>query len=69
MGLGDLYSFFEFVEAGDRSTSYPTPQAAATELVQGIIDLLDELGAVRIGEALDAQNPFLLESRFSHSSL
>ncbi len=59
----------EFVEAGDRSTAYPTPQAAATELVQGIIDILDELGAVKIGEALDAQNPFLLESRFSHSSL
>jgi len=59
----------EFVEAGDRSTAYPTPQAAATELVQGIIDLLDELGAVKIGEALDTQNPFLLESRFSHSSL
>ncbi|NJR58040.1 MAG: peptidase M75 [Cyanobacteria bacterium CRU_2_1] len=59
----------EFVNAGDGSAAYPTMQAAAEEIVQGIIGILDELGNVKINEALEAQNPFLLESRFSNSSL
>ncbi|MBE9101134.1 peptidase M75 [filamentous cyanobacterium LEGE 07170] len=59
----------EFVMAGEGSELYLTPQAAGEEIVQGIIGILDELGNVKIGEAVDAQNPFLLESRFAHSSL
>ncbi|NJL37506.1 MAG: peptidase M75 [Leptolyngbyaceae cyanobacterium RM2_2_4] len=59
----------EFVNAGEGSTAYPTVQAAGEEIVQGILGILDELGNVKIGEALEAQNPFLLESRFSQSSL
>jgi putative iron-regulated protein len=44
-------------------------QAAAEEIVQGILGILDEVGTTKIGEAFEAQNPFLLESRFSNSSL
>jgi predicted lipoprotein len=59
----------EFVTAGEGSEIYPTVQAAGEEITQGIIGILDELGNVKIGEAMNAQNPFLLESRFSQSSL
>ena len=59
----------EFVNAGAGSEIYPTLQAAGEEIVQGIIGILDELGNVKIGEAMAAQNPFLLESRFAQSSL
>ncbi|NJL47392.1 MAG: peptidase M75 [Leptolyngbyaceae cyanobacterium SM2_5_2] len=59
----------EFTSAGAGSSAYPTVQAAGEEIVQGILGILDELGNIKIGEALDSQNPFLLESRFAHSSL
>lgn len=59
----------EFVEAGEDSVSYLSVQAAGEEIVQGIIGILDELGNVKIGEALETQNPFLLEARFAQSSL
>ncbi|MBD1998842.1 peptidase M75 [Leptolyngbya sp. FACHB-541] len=59
----------EFVNAGESSSAYPTVQAAGEEIVQGIMGILDELGNVKIGEALEAQNPFLLEGRFAQSSL
>ena len=59
----------EFVNAGAGSEIYPTVQTAAEEITQGIIGILDELGNIKIGEAVAAQNPFLLESRFSQSSL
>lgn len=59
----------EFVNAGDSSNAYPTLSAAAEEMVQGIIALLDELANAKMDEPLQAQNPFLLESRFSQSSL
>ncbi len=59
----------EFVKAGESSNSYLTLQAAAEEIAQGILGLLDELGNIKIGEAFTEQNPFLLESRFAHHSL
>jgi putative iron-regulated protein len=59
----------EFVKAGSSSNAYLTQNAAAEELVQGIMGLLDELANAKMGEPLEAQNPFLLEARFSHSSL
>lgn len=59
----------ELVKAGESSNSYLTLQAAAEEIAQGILGLLDELGNVKIGEAFAEQNPFLLESRFAHHSL
>jgi putative iron-regulated protein len=59
----------EFVNAGEGSNAYPTLQAAAAEIVQGIVSLLDELANAKIDEPLQTQNPFLLESRFSSSSL
>lgn len=59
----------EFVEAGEDSGAYLSVQAAGEEIVQGILGLLDELGNVKIGEALETQNPFLLEARFAQSSL
>lgn len=58
----------EFVQAGS-SNAYPTLEAGAAELVQGIMGLLDELANAKMGEPLETQNPFLLESRFSGSSL
>ena len=59
----------EFIKAGESSSAYLTVQDAGEEIVQGILGILDELGNVKIGEALATQNPFLLESRFAQSSL
>ncbi|MEO1522123.1 MAG: imelysin family protein, partial [Cyanobacteria bacterium J06633_2] len=59
----------EFVNAGAGSNAYLTLESAGEEIIQGIIGILDELGNIKIGEAVDAQNPFLLEARFAHSSL
>jgi len=59
----------EFVKAGESSNIYLTLQAAAEEISQGILSMLDELGNIKIGEAFAQQNPFLLESRFAHHSL
>lgn len=59
----------EFVNAGEGSGAYLTVQDAGEEIVQGILGILDELGNIKIGEALASQNPFLLESRFAQSSL
>jgi putative iron-regulated protein len=59
----------EFVNAGEGSGVYLTVQDAGEEIVQGILGILDELGNVKMGEALATQNPFLLESRFAQSSL
>ncbi|WOD39606.1 imelysin family protein [Nodosilinea sp. E11] len=59
----------EFVKAGESSGAYLTVQDAGEEIVQGILGILDELGNVKMGEALASQNPFLLESRFAQHSL
>ncbi len=55
--------------AGNQNAVYPAVGAAVQEIVQGMIDLADELGNIKIGEAVDAQNPFLLEGRFADHSL
>jgi putative iron-regulated protein len=55
--------------AGQGSSAYPTVQAGAEEIVQGMLGCLDEVANEKIGEPLETQETLGLESRFSHSSL
>ena len=64
-----FFFFFKQKTAYEIGTGDWSSDVCSSDLVQGIIGILDELGNVKIGEAYDAQNPFLLESRFAQSSL
>ncbi len=48
---------------------YPTLQAGAEEMIQGMIDSLDEVANEKIGEAFKKKDPKLAESRFSLQTL
>ncbi len=56
--------------AGESGNStYPTLQAGAAEIVQGMIDSLDEVANEKIGETFEHKDPKLAESRFSLNTL
>jgi putative iron-regulated protein len=54
-------------EAGN--TTYPTVQAGAQEMIQGVVDSLDEVANEKLGKPLAEKNPKLAESRFSLNTL
>jgi putative iron-regulated protein len=54
-------------EAGN--TTYPTVQAGAQEMIQGMVDSLDEVANEKLGKPLVEKNPKLAESRFSLNTL
>lgn len=59
-----------FITAGDTSnTTYPTVEAALTEIVSGIVGCVEEVGEVKIGKPLETRQNLDFESRFSHTSL
>jgi uncharacterized iron-regulated protein len=51
------------------NSTYPTVQAGAEEIVQGMIDSLDEVANEKIGKPFEEKNSQLFESRFSHNTL
>lgn len=56
--------------AGDSGNStYPSLQAGAEEMVQGMLDSLDEVANEKIGKPLQDKTPKLFESRFSFNTL
>ena len=57
-------------EAGQASNSaYPSVEAAAQEMVGGIINILDEVANGKIADPYDAKDPRLVESQFAYNSL
>jgi putative iron-regulated protein len=59
-----------FSTAGEASNAiYPTVQAGAQEMIQGMVDSLDEVANEKLGKPLAEKNPKLAESRFSLSTL
>jgi uncharacterized iron-regulated protein len=58
------------VTAGQNgNATYPTVEAAAGEMIQGMLDSLDEVAAEKMGEPLEKKDPKLAESRFSLETL
>jgi len=56
--------------AGDSgNTAYPSVEAAAQEMVGGIINILDEVANGKIADPYDAKDPELVESQFAYNSL
>jgi putative iron-regulated protein len=51
------------------NTTYPTLQAGAQEMIQGMLDSLDEVANEKLGKPLKEKNPKLAESRFSLNTL
>ncbi|WP_164017288.1 imelysin family protein [Pyxidicoccus trucidator] len=51
------------------NTAYPSTQAAAQEMVGGIINILDEVANGKIADPYDAKDPNLVESQFAYNSL
>ncbi|MBN1209595.1 MAG: peptidase M75 [Myxococcaceae bacterium] len=51
------------------NTAYPSVQAAAQEMVGGIINILDEVANGKIADPYDAKDPQLVESQFAYNSL
>lgn len=59
-----------FTTPGDSSnTTYPTVEAALTEIVSGIVGCVEEVGEVKIGKPIETKQDLDFESRFSHNSL
>jgi len=59
----------EFKNAGNAGSRYATQQDAVLELVEGIIDIADEVGNGKIADPYNAQDLQLVESQFSWNSL
>jgi putative iron-regulated protein len=51
------------------NTAYPSVEAAAQEMVGGIINILDEVANGKIADPYDAKDPQLVESQFAYNSL
>ncbi len=51
------------------NTAYPSLQAAAQEMVGGIINILDEVANGKIAGPYDAKDPSLVESQFAYNAL
>lgn len=59
-----------FTTAGNsNNTTYPTVEAALTEIVSGIVGCVEEVGEVKIGKPIETKQNLDFESRFSHTSL
>jgi uncharacterized iron-regulated protein len=57
-------------QAGESSnSSYPTLQAGAEEIVNGLIGSLDEVANEKLGKPFEEKDKTGLESRFSHNTL
>lgn len=51
------------------NTAYPSVEAAAQEMVGGMINILDEVANGKIADPYDAKDPELVESQFAYNSL
>jgi len=51
------------------NNAYPSVEAAAQEMVGGMINILDEVANGKIADPYDAKDPELVESQFAYNSL
>ncbi|MCP3103183.1 peptidase M75 [Myxococcus sp. K15C18031901] len=51
------------------NTAYPSVHSAAQEMVNGAINILDEVANGKIADPYDAKDPDLVESQFAYNSL
>ncbi len=51
------------------NSAYPSVEAAAQEMVGGMIGILDEVANGKIADPYDAKDPELVESQFANNSL
>ncbi|MFL5350154.1 MAG: imelysin family protein [Hyalangium sp.] len=51
------------------NSAYPSVEAAAQEMVGGMIGILDEVANGKIADPYDAKDPELVESQFAYTSL
>ncbi|RDV37178.1 peptidase M75 [Bradymonadaceae bacterium TMQ3] len=59
-----------FVSAGDADNAvYPSRAAAAQEIVEGLVGILDEVANGKIGDPYTEQDTLLVESQFAFNSL
>jgi putative iron-regulated protein len=59
-----------FATAGTSgNTAYPTVQAGATQILEGMLDSLGEVADEKIGKTFEQKNSKLAESRFSFNTL
>ncbi len=65
--LGDNFAE-NLRSAGSSSSIYPSQKAALQELVQGILNIADEVGNGKINDPFSQQDVTLEESRFSNNS-
>ena len=67
---GGDYSYGENMKnAGQAGSTYPTPKAALMNIVQGCIDIADEVGTSKIGAAHSGEDPTYIESPYSQKSI
>ncbi|MBC2603930.1 imelysin family protein [Puniceicoccus vermicola] len=59
----------EFVNAGKAGSRYDSQTEAIQEILQGCIDIADELAGAKIGDPAESQNPQECESWYSWNSL
>ena len=55
--------------AGQAGSTYPTTKAALMGIVQGCIDIADEVGTSKIGAAYSGEDPTYIESPYSQKSI
>ena len=67
---GGDYSYGENMKnAGQAGSTYPTLKAALMNIVQGCIDIADEVGTSKIGAAYSGAEPTYIESPYSQKSI
>ena len=67
---GGDYSYGENMKnAGQAGSTYPTLKAALMNIVQGCIDIADEVGTSKIGAAHSGEDPTYIESPYSYMSI
>lgn len=60
---------YEFKNAGKAGSRYISQKDAVDEIIQGSMDIADEVGNGKLADPYNAQNPILVESWFSWNSL
>jgi putative iron-regulated protein len=70
-GVGDQAAYREvFTTAGeDGNSAYPSLNAAAQEILDGMSGICDEVANGKIADPYDARDPNLVESQYSFNSL
>ncbi len=67
-GAGAAYQD-EFKNAGKVGSRYQSQKAAFDEIIEGMLGIIDEVAAGKLGDPASENDPTLVESQFSYNSL